>query len=155
MVNLCFNMGWATLSTFRNFLAAMQAGHWEAAAAELDWLVKLISNVRAVRAEMNVPPSAKVPLLIRGASDVTTQRLTTHAAIIQTLARAESVKTIDASIAVKGAVQVVVDEATVLLPLADVIDVAQEKARLSKEIAKLTGEVDKIDKKLGNVAFVA
>ena len=35
MVNLCFNMGWATLSTFRNFLAAMQAGHWEAAAAEL------------------------------------------------------------------------------------------------------------------------
>jgi len=49
----------------------------------------------------------------------------------------------------------VVDEATVLLPLAGVIDIAQEKARLSKEIAKLAGEIDKVEKKLSNEAFIA
>ena len=55
----------------------------------------------------------------------------------------------------KGAVQLVVDEATVVLPLADVIDVAGEKDRLARELGKLEGEIAKIDKKLGNQDFIA
>jgi valyl-tRNA synthetase len=130
------------------------AFHDAAAEAEMDWLVKLVSSVRAVRAEMNVPPSAKIPLVIKGASDVTKARLATHGAIISTLARAAAIETV-ADAPTKGAVQVVVDEATVLLPLAGVIDLDQEKARLTKEIAKLVAEVEKVDKKLGNEAFIA
>ncbi len=130
------------------------AFHDAEAEAEMDWLVKLISSVRAVRAEMNVPPSARVPLLVKGASAETLQRLATHRDIILTLARGASVVTV-AEAPTKGAVQVVVDEATVLLPLAEVIDLNQEKARLAKEIAKLSGEIDKVEKKLGNQAFVA
>ncbi len=125
----------------------------EAAEAELDWLVRLISQIRAVRAEMNVPPSAKMPLLIKDASALTQSRLAAHEGIILTLARASGIERVDE--ARKGAVQVVVDEATVLLPLAGVIDLDQEKARLTKEIAKLTGEIDKVEKKLSNEAFVA
>ena len=124
-----------------------------AADAEMEWLVKLISSVRAVRAEMNVPPSAKVPLLVKGASAETKARLALHDGIIQTMARAAGIELVEE--AIKGAVQVVVDEATVLLPLAGVIDIAQEKARLSKEIAKLAGEIDKVEKKLSNEAFIA
>ena len=128
--------------------------HDAEAEAEMDWLVKLISSIRAVRAEMNVPPSAKLPLLVKGASDVTRARLATHHGIISQMARAASIDVIDEAPG-KGAVQVVVDEATIVLPLAGVIDLDQEKARLTKEIAKLTGEIDKVDKKLGNEAFVA
>ncbi len=125
----------------------------EAAEAELDWLVKLISQIRAVRAEMNVPPSAKTPLLIKDASALTQSRLAAHEGIILTLARASGIELVNE--ARKGAVQVVVDEATVQLPLVGVIDLDQEKARLVKEIAKLTGEIDKVEKKLSNEAFVA
>jgi len=55
----------------------------------------------------------------------------------------------------KGAVQVVVDECTIVLPLAGVIDIAAERARLEREIGKVDGEIRKIDGKLGNEAFVA
>jgi len=122
--------------------------------AEMEWLVRLISSVRAVRAEMNVPPSAKVPLLIKGASEQTKARLATHNGIILTMARSAGVELV-ADAPTKGSVQVVVDEATVLLPLADVIDLGQEKARLAKEISKLTAEIEKVDKKLTNEAFIA
>jgi valyl-tRNA synthetase len=125
-----------------------------AAEAEMDWLVKLVSDVRAVRAEMNVPPSAKVPLLIKGAADVTKARLATHHDTILTLARALTIELVDDA-PTKGTVQIVVDESTVLLPLAGVIDLEQEKTRLAKEIAKLSGEIDKVEKKLGNESFIA
>ncbi|HXP96647.1 MAG TPA: valine--tRNA ligase [Telmatospirillum sp.] len=122
--------------------------------AELDWLVRVISSIRAVRAEMNVPPGARVPLLIKGAGDETKKRLATHRESILTLARAASV-TLTEDATSKGAVQVVVDEATILLPLADVIDLAQEKNRLAKEIAKLSNDIEKVEKKLGNREFLA
>ena len=55
----------------------------------------------------------------------------------------------------KGAVQGVIDEATLALPIADVIDIDQERARLAKDIAKLDGEIGKINKKLNNHGFLA
>jgi valyl-tRNA synthetase len=128
--------------------------HDAAAEDEMDWLVKLISSVRAVRAEMNVPAGARVPILVRGASQPTQRRLATHRDIIVTLARAAAIEVVEEAES-EGAVQVVVDEATLLLPLADVIDLSQERARLAKEIAKLSDDIDKVDRKLANEAFVA
>jgi valyl-tRNA synthetase len=55
----------------------------------------------------------------------------------------------------KGAVQIVVEEATLILPLAGVIDIDQERTRLQKEIGKVEGEIRKVEGKLGNQAFVA
>jgi valyl-tRNA synthetase len=106
-----------------------------------------------VRSEMNVPGAAKIPLLIKGASPATTDRLARYRDIAATLARLSSSEA--AAEAPKGAVQIVLDEATLILPLADVIDLAQERARLAKELTRLDAAIKSIDAKLGNESFVA
>ena len=124
-----------------------------AADAEMGWLVKLISDIRSARAELNVPAGAKLKLLVVGANDATTARLETHRAAIERLARIEGVEA--ATSAPKASLQLVVGEATYALPVGDVIDLKAESARLQKEIKKLADEVAKIDAKLGNAAFVS
>jgi valyl-tRNA synthetase len=130
------------------------AGLGDAAAdAEMDWVTRFISEVRSVRAEMNVPAGAKIALLIKDASAASLARLERHRDVIQRLARLE---TADVTAAIsEGAVQLVLDEATLILPLKGVIDVAAETARLKKEVGKLSDEVKKIDAKLGNAKFLA
>ncbi|MEO8686317.1 MAG: class I tRNA ligase family protein, partial [Devosia sp.] len=124
-----------------------------AADAELSWLIDVISNVRSVRSEMNVPASAKLSLVVVGATETTLARLVAGTSLITRLARLEDI-TPQADIPANSA-QFVVGEATWALPLADFIDLAVEKARLSKEVDKLDAEVAQIDKKLGNEQFVA
>ena len=124
----------------------------EAAAAEINWLVSLISEIRSVRAEMNVPAGAKVAVVIAGASEETKERLATHESAVLRLARAERIDLADA--APKGSAQIIVGEATVCLPLAGVIDLGAEKARLEKEVGKLVADISKIEKKLNNPKFV-
>jgi valyl-tRNA synthetase len=125
----------------------------EAARAELDWVVALIGEVRGVRAEMNVPPSVTVPLLLQGASGATLARADRWIDAIRRLARATEVKPLDGS-PPQGVAQVVVGEATVMLPLADVIDLNAERARLAKARGAAEAEAKKIMAKLGNADFV-
>jgi valyl-tRNA synthetase len=124
-----------------------------AAEAEIGWLVKLISDIRSARAELNVPAGAKLNLLVVGANDTTQKRLDAHRAAIERLARIEGIEA--AAAAPKAALQIVVGEAAYALPVGDVIDLKAERARLQKEIRKLTDEIAKIDAKLGNAAFVS
>ena len=124
-----------------------------AADAEIGWLVKLISDIRSARAELNVPAGAKLRLLVVGAEATTPPRLETHRAAIERLARIDGIETAQA--APKAALQIVVGEATYALPVGEVIDLEAESARLQKEIKKLGDEIGKIDAKLGNAAFVA
>ncbi|KAB7739620.1 valine--tRNA ligase [Parvibaculum sedimenti] len=121
--------------------------------AEMGWVIRLISDVRSVRAEMNVPAGAKIPLLIKGASQENLQRLARHKDLILRLARLASADTTDAVPA--GSLQLVLDEATVLLPIADFVDLKAETARLAKEIGKLESEIEKLTAKLANEKFVA
>jgi len=123
------------------------------AAGEMDWLVRLISGIRAVRSEMNVPAAAKTRLLVQGANTDTSARLERQAGLIERLARVEDIAIADKT--PKGSVQLVLDEATYFLPLGDVIDVAQETARLGREVAKLDGEITNVEKKLGNEKFIS
>jgi valyl-tRNA synthetase len=124
------------------------------AAADMDWVVRLITSVRSIRAEMNVPPGVEITLYLRNAAAETAARLARHRPLIMRLARLKIVDVL-AGDAPKGSVQDVLDEATLVLPLADVIDIAQERARLEREAAKLDKEIEKIDAKLGNASFVA
>jgi valyl-tRNA synthetase len=124
-----------------------------AADAEIGWLVKLISDIRSARSELNVPAGAKLKLLVVGGNDTTKQRIGTHRAAVERLARIEGIEA--AAAAPKAALQLVVGEATYALPVGDVIDLKAESARLEKEIKKLGDEIGKIDAKLGNAAFVA
>jgi valyl-tRNA synthetase len=124
-----------------------------AAAAEMDWVVRLVSEVRAVRSEINVPGGAKIPAILRGASDDSKDRLATHREQILWLARLDDV-TLDAEIP-EGSVQLVLDEATLALPLAGIVDFDQERERLKKEIGKLASHIAGIDKKLANKKFTS
>jgi valyl-tRNA synthetase len=135
--------------------AAWPAPEFEdrAAAGEMNWLVELISGIRSVRAEMNVPPSAMAPLVMVGAEAATRERLSRHEAAIGRLARISGISFADA--APKASAQLVIGEATACLPLGDLIDLAAEAARLRKEIAKASGEIARIEKKLANEKFVA
>jgi len=123
------------------------------AAAEMDWVIRLISAVRTIRSEMNVPPAAELTATLRDASAETRRRLDTHGALIRRLARLATIDLSEAEPA-KGAAQAVIDEATLVLPLAGIIDLDKERARLNKEIEKNASEVEKIDRKLGNAQFL-
>ena len=121
--------------------------------AELTWLIDVITNVRSVRSEMNVPAGAKLPIVVVGAGDTTLRRLVAGTSLITRLARLDEIAP---QTTVPGeSAQFVVGEATWALPLAGVIDIAVEKARLEKEVTKLDAEIAQIDKKLGNEQFVA
>ncbi len=125
-----------------------------AADAELGWVVRLISEIRSARAELNVPPGARIALLHRDANETTRARLAAHEALIRTLGRIETIGALDGAVP-KGSAQLVIDEATFVLPLADVIDIAEERKRLARQIEKVEGEIAKIEKKLANENFIA
>ena len=122
--------------------------------AEMDWVIRLIGEARAVRAEMNVPVKARTGLWLNGAGEEARRRLRDNEEAIVRLAGLESVLDGDREVPA-GAVQIVLDDATVVLPLADVIDVAREKERLSRELDRARGEIAELERKLGNEEFLA
>ncbi len=122
--------------------------------AEIDWVVRLITQIRQVRSEMNVPPSAKVPMFLKDPSAQSTGFLETHRGLVMRLARLESADVLDGEVPT-GAVQDVLDEATIILPIAEVIDLDAERARLEREIAKQDKEIQRFEGKLGNEKFIA
>jgi len=118
---------------------------------ELDWLVRLVSEVRSARTELNVPPSAKLHLFAADASEETAARLDRNHATISRLARLESIQL--SAFTGTGAAQVVVDEATFALPLEGVIDIAAERDRLTKALAAAEKERDSLSQRLANPNF--
>jgi valyl-tRNA synthetase len=123
------------------------------AEAEIAWMVKLIEETRSTRSELNVPAGAKIPLLLIGADKAAEVRLERYQDLIDRMARLEY--STSAADAPKGSVTFVLDGATVALPLAGVVDLPAEAARLAKDIAKLNAEISKMEAKLGNADFVA
>ncbi len=121
---------------------------------ELDWVVRLIGEVRGVRSEMNIAPAVLTPILLRDASPETMARAARWTESIHRMARASSVEALHGPLP-PGSAQIVVDEATVVLPLAGVIDLGAERARLAKERAKALAEAEKVMRKLDNAEFVA
>jgi valyl-tRNA synthetase len=121
--------------------------------AEMDWVVDVISAIRSVRTEMNVPAGLQMAATMKDTSATSKARLATHNALICANARLASI-TIDET-TTPNAAQVVVGEGTVLLPLEGVIDLSKERDRLKKEIAKKDSDIANDDKKLTNEAFVA
>ncbi len=125
----------------------------EAAAGDINWLIDLVSGIRSVRSEMNVPPSATAPLVAVGANSLSRERLARHEAAIKRLARVTAIS--HGTEAPSASAQIVVGEATMCLPLGSLIDLDAERARLSKEIARIDAELARINGKLGNERFVA
>ncbi|OAN60082.1 valine--tRNA ligase [Sphingomonas sp. TDK1] len=121
------------------------------AAQEIDWLIRLVSEIRAARTELNVPPGARLPLHIRDASAETVARLARQDAALARLGRVDQAQ---GDAPAGGALQLVVDEATFVMPLGDVVDLEAERARLTKAIAAAEKERDGLAGRLGNPSFV-
>ncbi len=121
---------------------------------EIAWLQKAISTIRSVRSDMNVPAGAKIALMIQDANTATKSRVTTYEAILKQMARLESV-TCEVAKAPARSIKAIVDEATFILPIADLIDLDKERERLNKQIAKLQDDIKKTEDKLNNQQFVA
>ncbi|HVH77233.1 MAG TPA: valine--tRNA ligase [Stellaceae bacterium] len=123
------------------------------ARAEMEWVVAAVSAIRTVRSEMNVPPGARPPLLVKDADAAATARLERHREHFLRLARLARIDKVEAI--PKGAVAAIVEGTSLILPLGDIVDLAREKARLEKEIGRLDGELARIAAKLGNPGFLA
>ena len=124
-----------------------------AAEAEITWLVDLVTEVRALRGEMNVPPSAKPALTFVQPEAATAALAARHRDLILTLARVSGADSAPAAPA--GAVTIVSGGATAALTLAGIVDLSAERARLEKEIAAFDSDIGHVMKKLGNPNFVA
>ncbi|WP_443024485.1 class I tRNA ligase family protein [Sphingomonas sp. Ant H11] len=122
-----------------------------AASQEIDWVIRLIGEVRAARTELGVSPGTRMPVHIRDASAETLARIERQAGVIARLAR---IDVTPGDGPAGGAVQVVVDEATFVLPLEGVIDLDAERARLTKGIEAAAKERDALAGRLGNPSFV-
>jgi valyl-tRNA synthetase len=123
------------------------------AEAEIGWLIDLVTAIRSVRAEMNIPPATLTSLVLAGASAETQERVPRWSDVIKRMARLSDISFADR--APEGAVQLLVRGEVAALPLKGVIDLAAERARLDKEIAKADADIKRVDTKLGNEKFVA
>ncbi|MEA3390922.1 MAG: valine--tRNA ligase [Pseudomonadota bacterium] len=122
------------------------------AQAEIDWLIRLVSAIRTARTELNVPPGAKLPMIVRDVAEETHRRLDRQGTALARLGRVDSLSFGD--VPAGGAAQIVIDEATFILPLEGVIDIAAEKARLGKALGVAEKERDALGGRLSNPAFV-
>ncbi len=120
---------------------------------EMGWVIDLIEQIRSLRAETHVPVGAKIPLIQLDLDAAGQGALERNWPLIARLARISELE--HREVAPKGAVTLPMPGATFCLPLADVIDIAEEKARLEKALGKLGKERGGLAGKLGNAKFVA
>ena len=119
------------------------------------YVIEAIKGLRNVRAEMNVPPSRKAKVICYIAGEAK-EAFNAGSSYIEKLASASEVEFIEDKANVPAnAVSLVVKGGELFMPLLDLVDKDKELERLNKEVKKLEGEIDRIDKKLGNQGFVA
>ena len=120
---------------------------------EVRFITSLISEIRYIRTEMNVPLSAKPALLINGATELQSRAIANQQAALLRIARLETVT--ETTEFGSGCAQGLVDGLDIALPLADILDLDAEAARLKKEITAVSAEIEKIARKLDNPGFIA
>jgi valyl-tRNA synthetase len=125
----------------------------ETAEAEIGFVVDLISDIRSIRSETNVPGGTQVPLVLVKASDATRAAVEAWAPMIERLARLSAIEFADE--APSQSAQIIVRGEVAALPLAGIIDLDAERGRLTKELGKLDQDIAAVERKLGNPDFMA
>jgi valyl-tRNA synthetase len=123
-----------------------------AAEAEIGWVIDLVTAIRSVRSEMSIPPATQLPLVLAGAAEETRARAERWSEFVRRLARVSNI--VFAGTAPQGAVQLIVRGEVAALPLQGIVDLAAERARLAKEMAKCDADIARVDQKLGNADFL-
>jgi len=122
------------------------------AGSDIDWVVRAVSGIRAARAELNVPPAVRIDAVITNASEKTRDRISALGPVVGKLARLQKIGLGEPPSG--GAAQVVIDEATFILPLEGVIDITAEQARLAKAAEAAEKERDSLAARLANPSFI-
>ncbi len=122
------------------------------AKAEVDWLVKLVSELRSVKVDLNIAPGTKMTAHVRDGDDELQAKIARQGAALDRVGRLEAIS-FDAATDGPSA-QIVVDGATYVLPLAGAIDIDAEKARLNKTLETAQKEAKSLSGRLGNPNFV-
>ena len=123
------------------------------AETEVKWLQTFILGIRQIRGEMNIPPSKPLPCFVQNISDIDQRCLDTHAQLLSSLAKLESIQQLSVNDDAPESATALVGEMKVLIPLAGLIDKDQEIARLNKEIEKLEKQKIQFSAKLNNEKF--
>ncbi|MDD4557301.1 MAG: valine--tRNA ligase [Alphaproteobacteria bacterium] len=123
------------------------------ALANIDWAIELITSIRSLRSEMNLPAGAKLTIYLKDANAKSLANVKAFEKIICSLARLEKIEAFAGEVS-KDMVQNVFKEATILLPLKGVVDFAAERERLNKELLTLNKNLEGYERKLGNSGFV-
>lgn len=127
----------------------------DAATAEIEWFKNVLSGIRRIRSEMNISPAKIIPLLLADGDANDRARIAKFAAQISFLARVGAPQWIDSGADEPAAAAAVVGALRVMIPLAGLIDLGAEKARMAKEIIRIETEIRKCEGKLNNANFVA
>lgn len=128
-------------------------GYSVSAIGDIDWVIELISSVRSLRAEMNLPAGARLMVWLQGANAESLKHLQQFKTIICSLARLEDIAGYNGDVT-PDMVQSVFREASLLIPLKGVVDFAAERERLQKELAVLEQNLAGYERKLSNPSFV-
>lgn len=125
----------------------------ESIESEIEWVKQVIVAIRTIRSEMNVSPGKQISVLLSKGNDFDKKRIERFYLLIQTLAKLEKMEWLNKEDRPQSATALV-NELEILIPMAGLIDVKEESARLSREIAKLTKEIERTESKLQNPNFV-
>ncbi|MBX4336304.1 valine--tRNA ligase [Bartonella raoultii] len=124
----------------------------EEAAADINWLIDVVSEIRSVRFEMNIPAGILAPLIIVEGGKITRERIQHYDTLLKRLARIETIDFSDKIPTVSA--QMIIGEAIFCLPLGQLIDLETERTRLMKDISKITQDIEKVSIKLNNPKFI-
>jgi len=120
---------------------------------KMDLLMDIVRGIRNIRSEMNVPPSKKATALFYVEDKKKELFLEEVMAYMKTLASLDEIRILDGKEGIDKSASAVIKGFEIFMPLEDLIDFKKEAERLEKEIKKLQGEVERIDKKLSNKGF--
>jgi valyl-tRNA synthetase len=124
------------------------------AMADLEWVKRFIVSIRHLRAEMNIPPSQGLSVLLRPTAD-DARRATDNDAFLKAMAKLDAITQLAADEAAPTSSKQLIGDTELLLPMAGLIDKDAELARLQKELGKISGEIKRLEGKLNNAGFVA
>ena len=127
----------------------------EAASAEIDWLKGIILAIRNIRGEMDISPARSIRAFLRGSNEQDKDFLKLNRVYLQKLAKLESIEWLNPDDATPACATSLHNSVEVLVPLAGLIDVSAETARLEKEIGKLEAGLKSVTGKLSNEKFVS
>jgi valyl-tRNA synthetase len=126
-----------------------------AAEEQIEWLKAVITGIRNIRGEANIKPSKEINLLLQGGSTADRTGATQSSEMLKRLANVAAITWLDDNDTPPANALSLVGELKVMVPLAGLIDVAAEQARINKEVERIRGEIERIDKKLSNESFIA